>query len=186
MDLVPLASVDATTLGWLRHGDRPLEFDLRSGDQPVASLVWRAGAGSLADGRIAGGAWTLKRTGFLHPQVTVRASGSSADAARLSVHWTYHRIELKGGVAYRFHRAGVLVPAWQVTDDSGVEMLHIEPVREGRRLAGGAILASARVTGRAEFPLLLLLSWYFVILAWFEDEALIPLEGPDATAPTPP
>jgi len=117
--------------------------------------------------------------------VTVRAEGSTVDLARLSVHLNYHRIEIRGGPAYRFHRAGVLVPAWKVTEESGREVLHVEPVREGRKLEAGAVIAPTFAPALPGFPLLILLSWYFITLAWFEDEALATLEGPDAPFPAP-
>lgn len=179
MGLVPFASVDTTSMRWLRRSESPLEFDLLASDQPLATLRWKGATGTLADAETAQGSWTLKRVGFLNPLVTVRAEGGTTDVARLSVHWNYHRIDVVGGASYRFHRAGVLVPAWQVTDGSGRELLHVEPVREGRKLVGGAVIAPAESPRLAEFPLLVVLSWYFVVLAWFEDEALVPLEGPD-------
>lgn len=182
MDLKPFNSVDATSLRWLRRGESPLEFDLLAGDQPVGTLTWKGGTGSLGTAHTASGVWTLKRVGFLNPRVTVRASGAATDIARLTVHWNYHRIEVAGGAHYRFHRAGVLVPAWQVSDEVGQEVLHIEPVREGRRLVGGAVIAPEAISRRPEFPLLAVVSWYFIVLAWFEDEAMVPLEGPDAVA----
>ncbi|HTW40220.1 MAG TPA: hypothetical protein VMF04_05125 [Thermoplasmata archaeon] len=180
MDFVPLDRVDATSLRWLRTSEEPLEFDLLAGDQGVARLAWSGPSGSLATARTANAAWTLKRVGFLNPRVTVRADGTPADAARLSVHFNYHRIEVAGGSTYRFHRAGVLVPAWKVTTEGGRELLHIEPVREGRKLMGGAVIAPADATGVPDLPILLAVSWYFIVLAWFEDEALVPLEGTDA------
>jgi hypothetical protein len=182
MVLAPFDSVDATSLRWLRQNEKPLEFDLLAGDRAVATLRWDAATGTLATVQTAQGAWTLKRVGFLNPQVTLRAAGATENLARLSVHWNYHQIEVTGGPAYRFHRAGVLVPAWQVTDASGHEVLHIEPVREGRKLAAGAVIAPPTAPKRPEFPLLVVVSWYFIVLAWFEDEALVPLEGPDAPA----
>jgi hypothetical protein len=182
MALAAFGSVDATSLRWLRQSGGPLEFDLLAGDQAVASLRWDAATGTLATVQTALGTWTLKRVGFLNPQVTLRAAGGTSNLARLSVHWNYHQIEVTGGPSYRFHRAGVLVPAWQVTDGGGHEVLHVEPVREGRKLVAGAVIAPSTAPKLPEFPLLAVVSWYFIVLAWFEDEALIPLEGPDAPA----
>jgi hypothetical protein len=180
MELRPFASVDASSLRWLRRGENPLEFELLAGDVPIATMQWKSGTGSLTTATTAQGVWTLKRVGFLNPTVTVRAASGPANVARLSVHWHYHRIELTEGPSYRFHRAGVLLPAWQVTTEDGRETLHIEPVREGRKLVGGAVIAPAHALSLPELPLLVLVSWYFIVLAWFEDEALIPLEGPAA------
>jgi hypothetical protein len=182
MDWKPFDSVDATSLRWLRRGESPLEFDLLAGDREVATMTWKGGSTSLATARTALGAWTLKRSGFLNPSITVRPEGGASNLARLSVHWNFHRIEVTGGSSYRFHRAGLLLPAWQVTTEDGREILHIEPVREGRKLVGGAVISPATAPRLPEFPLLVVLSWYFIVLAWFEDEALVPFEGPDTPA----
>ncbi len=185
MDLVPIASVDASALRWLRTADAPLAFELSAGDRPIARLVWSRASGSLATFTTADRATTLKRVGFLHPFVTARAAGAAGDLARVSVHLNYHRIEVVGGSTFRFHRAGLLLPAWQVSTDAGRELLHIEPVRDARKLVGGAVVTSASGLGLPDLTLLLGLAWYVIVLAWFEDEALVPLEGPDLPASAP-
>jgi hypothetical protein len=59
-------------------------------------------------------------------------------------------------------------------------------VRDGRKLVGGAVVTAADGARLPELPLLIGLAWYVIVLSWFEDEALVPFEGPDApsTAPT--
>ncbi len=178
-DLVPLSSVDPSAMRWLRTAESPIAFELSSGDRPVARLTWSRPSGSLATLAIATGASTLKRIGYLHPILTARDAGATADRARVSLHLNYHRIELRGGASYRFHRAGLLLPAWKVASESGTEMVHVEPVREGRKLAGGAVIVAPNAVGNPDLPLLLGLAWYVIVLAWFEDEALVPLEGDD-------
>jgi hypothetical protein len=165
MDPIPFTAANSSAFRWLRTQERPLEFDLLAEDRLLASLRWKTGDGGV----------TTART---NPRVTARKPGSETDEARISVHLNYHRIEVTGGTSFRFHRAGVLIPAWQVTTEAGQELLHVEPVREGRKLAGGAVVAAPASIAMPEFPLLILLSWYFIVLAWFEDEALVPFEGP--------
>jgi hypothetical protein len=183
MEPIPFSAANSTALRWLRTQEDPLGFQLLAEDRLLAEVTWKSGQGTVTTARTASGTWTLKRAGFLNPRVTVRSIGAERDAAHVSVHFNYHRIDIVGGPSYRFHRAGMLVPAWQVATDRGEEILHIEPVREGRKLAGGAVLTNTASLTKPEFPLLVLLSWYFIVLAWFEDEALVPLEGPDAPRP---
>lgn len=180
MSLVPFAAVDRSTFRWLRTPEELIGFELRAGESLVGQLRWAQPTGSLARAEIVGAAWTFKRGGFLNPHVTVRRTDTGEHLARLTVHLNYHRVELASGRSYRFHRAGVLVPAWKVTADDGKELLHIEPVREDRRLSAGAVIVAPHAVDLPELALLVLLSWYFIVLAWFEDEALVPLEGPDA------
>jgi len=179
--LAPLSGVDQSTFRWLRERDHPEAYSLRSGETTVATLEWAQSGSSLATLRSTTGEWTLKRGGFLNPHITARVD--TALQARLSVHLNYHEISVAGGRSYRFHRAGVLVPAWKVTSPSGTELVHIEPVREGRHLVAGAVVVSDAGIGSPDLLLLIALPWYFIVLAWFEDEAvetLAPLEGPDA------
>ena len=180
--LVPIATVDRTALRWLRTEENPTAFALASGDARVAEIRWARSGGSLAVADTAEGSWSLKRGGFLNPHVTVRVSGEPSDLARITAHLSSHRIEVRGGRSFRFHRAGMLVPAWTIALEDGRELLHIEPVREGRKLVAGAVIATPLGADLREFLLLAVAGWYFIVLAWFEDEALVPLEGPDATS----
>jgi hypothetical protein len=181
MTIVPLSSVERSAFRWLRDREHPDAFTLLSGDSTVATLEWRTRGGSLATVRTASEEWTLTRGGFLNPHIWLR-SGKTA-LARLSVHLNYHQIDLAGGRSYRFRRAGLLVAAWQVTSMEGKEVLHVEPVREGHHLSAGAVVVAPGATDLPELLLLMVLTWYFIVLAWFEDETvetLAPLEGPDA------
>lgn len=183
MAISPLSAVDRTTLRWLRTRDHPAAFSLLSGEATVATLEWVQRGGSLATLRSSSGDSTLKRGGFLNPHITVRSG--EATLARLSVHLNYHQIDVVGGRSYRFHRAGVLVPAWQVTSATGEELLHVEPVREGRHLSAGAVVVAPGAVDLPDLLLLTALAWYFIVLVWVEDEAveaLAPFEGPDSPA----
>jgi len=180
--LVPLSSVDPTALRWLRTAEEPAEYTLSAGDAPVAQIRWAKPGGSLASAETADAHWTLRRVGFLTTHLTLRADGAPSDAARITIHVgihrgeNYHRIEFVGGARYRFHRAGVQVPAWQVTSETAVELVHIEPVREGRSLQGAAVLVSPEGRACPDLSTVLAFCWYFIVLAWFEDETLLPLE----------
>jgi hypothetical protein len=174
MDLAPFASVDRSTLRWLRTQESPAEFTLSAGEAPVARLRWLQAGGSLATAETAEGSWTLKRGGFLNPHITLRKPGGGENLARLTAHLSHHEIQIARGASYRFHRAGLLVPAWKVTTEEGGEVLHIEPGREGRKLEGGAVVAASTAVDLPDLLLLAVIGWYFIVLAWFEDEALPP------------
>ena len=178
MEFVPLGSVDRSALRWQRVSESPMEFVLSAGESTVARLRWARAGGSLASVDLAGASWTLKRGGFLNPNTTARAVPGGETLARLSVHLNHHAIDLPGGASYRFHRAGVLLPAWKVSAETGKEILHVEPVRQGRKLEGGAVIPSPEGANLPELLLLIVVTWHFIVLAWFEDEALVPLEGP--------
>ena len=177
MAFVPFASVDRGALRWQRTVDTPMEFTLSSGEKLVARLRWAHSGGSLATVELAGATWSVERGGFLNPHLIAREGEHGPILGRLTAHMSHHTIELPTGVAYRFHRAGILVPAWTVSRADGQEVLHLEPVREGRKLEAGAVIPAADATSLPELLLLTVLAWHFIVLAWFEDEALVPLEG---------
>jgi hypothetical protein len=178
--LGPLASTSG--MRWMRTQEKPVEFTLLAGDAPVAILRWTHREGSVATAETAEGSWTLRHEGFLSPRLTARTDGSTTPIARLTPHLRHHLLEVAGGETYRFHRTSLLLPAWQLTTIGGQEVVHLEPVPEGRRLSGGAVVLPESKPPK-ELLLLLAFTWYFIVLAWFEDETaelLAPFEGPDA------
>jgi len=160
-----------------------MAFTLAAGETPIAELRWARHGGSLASAQMSNETWTLKRGGFLNPHVTVRRAGEESNLARITAHLSSHRIEVRGGRVYRFHRSGFFVPAWTISTESGQEILHIEPVRQGRKLEGGAVVSTPEGTRIPDMLLLAVAGWYFIVLAWFEDEALVPLEGAETEIP---
>ncbi|MHB1931424.1 MAG: hypothetical protein ACYCPV_00300 [Thermoplasmata archaeon] len=171
MAYLPFTDSDRASLRWVRTGDRPFTSELRSERGVLGVLRWAKESGSLAHAEGAAFHWTLKRSGFLDPRVSVRSEGSSAPIAHLRGQGLHHVIRTAQG-SYRFGRSGLLVPAWEVGGDNGGWALHLEPGRTGRRLEGAVLeLGSSRVAPD-ELLLLATLAWYFIVLAWFEDEAI--------------
>jgi len=68
-------------LQWTQPRAMKREFELRDGDEQVATLHFRSGFGSLATATVEQGSWTFKRVGFWKPRVTVRAGGSETEIA---------------------------------------------------------------------------------------------------------
>lgn len=157
-------------LRWVRGPGEPLAFELLHDDGVVARLQWRKPHGSLASAQTVRKTWSLKRSGFLNPVVSVR--DGERPVARLTVHLHESRLELGGGRVFALRRAGLLVPAWHVLAPDATKLFDIEPVRDGRRLEGALVTAGPTPVGGDERALLIVLAWYFIVLAWVEDEAL--------------
>jgi hypothetical protein len=166
-----LPDADMDGLRWTRSGE-PQSYQLKSGEDPVATLHWDKPAETLAVAQADGVEWTLKRTGFLGPVVTVHDSAAGKDLASLHVHLSASLLQVAGGGTYRWIRTGFWIPAWEFQDTTGKELVDFEPVREEARLEGGLVGVSP--TGRKDPNLLLLLvlGWYFIVQAWIEDEAV--------------
>lgn len=171
-ELRPFSSVDLTALRWVRSTVERHEFLLQSGDVAVARLDFARSVGSLARAATSNDEWSLKRGGFLHPHVSIRRADGT-DIARMEAHLGGGTLRVVGGASYGFRRAGLLVPAWQVLDAEGRPVVHVEPVIERRHLAGGLVQVDPTVAMSPDLPALLVVSWYFIVLAWFEDETIL-------------
>ncbi len=165
----PIATADLDSLRWVRSGTGR-SFQLLSGATPVASLQWERGWGTEAAVDSAAGRWTVRRAGFLSPAVTVVGTDPAKPLASLHAHLHQSTIQLDGGRTYRWSRAGFWVPAWELDDASGAEVVNVEPVREGRHLQGGLLEVGPGGRSNPDLLVLLVVSWYFVVLSWFEDE----------------
>src|SRR5438445_8993602 len=75
------------SLKWTQPSAFQREYELRAGDDLLATLRWQKTFGSLAVAASADGTWTFKRSGFLSPKVIVRVPGSESDVAVLQPSW---------------------------------------------------------------------------------------------------
>lgn len=158
-------------LRWTRT-DEPHSYQLKSGTDPVATLHWEKPVETQATATAEGAVWTLKRSGFLYPAVTVRDTTNDTDLGVLHVHLKNSLLQVPGGAIYRWVRTGFWVPAWEFQDAAGKEIVDFEPVRAEVRLEGGLVGVSPEGRADPNLLLLLVLGWYFIVQSWVEDEAV--------------
>jgi hypothetical protein len=70
-----------TELRWVQPHALQREFELRAGEDTVATLMFRSTFGSLAAAQAGERRWTFKRVGFWRSHVTVRVEGQDTDLA---------------------------------------------------------------------------------------------------------
>ena len=169
--LSPFSTADPTAMRWIRPSPGESAYELRAGDSLLARMSWKGAGGSLAHITLADGECTAKRGGFLQPHVTLR-DAAGRDVARLTMHLTHGTLEVAGGRSYSFRRAGLLVPAWQISEPGGRPIVHVEPVAERNHLQGGLVQVDPALAKNPALPWLVVLAWYFIHRAWFEDETL--------------
>jgi hypothetical protein len=164
--------VDYSALRWTPvTGARA--FELRAGETLLGELRWGSRFGSLAEVALGPLQLSLKRSGFLAPQVLARDRPGGTERARLHVHGSHSRVEVAGAGAYELRRAGLLVPSWRLTTPDRRPVLNLEAVEEHGRLEGGLVTVEPAFRAVTELPLLLAVSWYFIVLAWFEEVAVL-------------
>ena len=162
-----------TELIWTQPKAMKMAYDLRAGDEVVATLEFRNSFGSFATGASADGRWTFKRQGFFRPTVTVRVEGSETDLAVFKDRtWT-------GGGTIEFPDGRHLLVStnfWHtryeiVTDTES-------PLVSFRRTAGVFHLSSAMTIhpAAADLPDLAwlgILGWYLKILMYRDQSAAV-------------
>ncbi len=165
-------AVDEAAVRWsLLPGERA--YELRAGDSLLGALRWATRFGSLAEADLGERHISMKRSGFLAPQVAVRDRATGKEIGRLHAHGGHSRVEIVGGGTYELRRAGLLVPAWKLSTVDRSPVLNLEAVEERGRLQGGLVVVEAPFRSTPELTLLLAVTWYFIVLAWFEEVAVL-------------
>jgi hypothetical protein len=176
--LVPLDPT-RNALRWTQPDLHQLLFELVDGDRTVARLRIERPAGTLATGETAAAAWTFKRVGFLTPRVTARSQGASTDVGLFTPGWGGGgSFTLAGGRTLRWTPGSPFGPGSQIVRPDGLILAVTHPVRHGpsvrdlfRIEADVEVLHAA--WHEADLPLLLVWTWYLMILAHHEETTLI-------------
>ena len=164
-----LADLQGGTIEWVQPGwDR--RFDLRSGDHTLGMLAFNTKMGTLASVRIGDGEWTLKRTGFLHPRVTVRAPDGGSDIAvyepRLRGDGT---VRFATGQTFDFRATDFWHRDWAFLDSLGEVVIAFDAgveesmLRDALKLQLTVRLPNVRVYPN-ECPVLVALGMYLAVL----------------------
>ncbi|MDX2115519.1 MAG: hypothetical protein SFZ24_07850 [Planctomycetota bacterium] len=174
MTLASLASLGDQPLRWTKSDAAPRRYELAAhGSDVVATLQWARSSGSLATLQTAAGTWTLKRTGFLSPRITVRKPGHPADVAVfIPSGWGGSgTLAISGGGTYHWRHHGL----WRQTHSfhalSDEPLVTVGPAAGWlHRSADVALAPAARSSPDAD--LLAGLAWYLVLMGE-EDAAMV-------------
>ena len=170
-----LATNSGDALQWVQPKALTRRYELRGGDHLYAALDFRSSMGTLAVAETSEGAWSFKRVGFLHPQVTVRLDGSEQDIA------VYHprffgggKIQIGSGTALQWKSANFWSTKWGITDAADA------PVMEFSQGIGGKAISDLFKTqvsveiqwhGAFDIPLVALASLGMYLLLLQESDA---------------
>jgi hypothetical protein len=151
-------------LRWAQLSAFSREYELRAGEEALATLRWQKAFGSLALATCAGGAWTFKRSGFLSPRVTVRRPESEAEVAVLKPGWRGEgTLELATGQSYPWRNTSFWRSEWAFTDGAGEPLVEFKPEFAFFKQAAEVKLGP-RAGSVPDLSLLTLLGWYLMVL----------------------
>lgn len=178
--MLSIRAFPSQPLEWRQPSRLHHSYELWAGAELVASLRWSKVVGSLALGEAAEGAWTLKRTGFLNPRVTLRVHGAEANLAVFSPGWRGAGV-LEYVDDHKYQWAGVTFwgSEWVFTSPFGAELVHVRPETPPLREAGegrALVVAYTRFEPAAatdpHLPQLVLLGWYLLVLMAEDDKVM--------------
>jgi len=158
-------------LKWTQPHMSKMEYELRAGDELIATLRFRSSFGSLALAETASGCWSFKRVGFFQTRVTVRMCEGSEDIATFKNHtW-------KGGGTLMFSdgrnylaSTNFWATEYEIKTEIGETLVKFRKI--GGVLHASSLLEVSPTLDRAsELPLLATLGWYLTILMQMDSAA---------------
>lgn len=169
-ELQSFEGATGTELTWERVKGGHGQYALSSAQELFATLKREKAFGSLFTGTAAAGTWTLKRTGFFHTRVTVRAAGGAQELAVFSPHWNGSgTLEFPDGCRYSWAPASFWHQEWVLRDAAGADILRL---RTGMTTAKGVLTIGPAAAKLAMLPLLSVVAWYLLLLL-SEDAAVV-------------
>lgn len=163
-------------LVWTQPSARHRHYELRAGDETVATLDWQKSLGSLALATTADGEWTFKRAGFWHPRVTARPAGTETEVASFEAGWTGDgTLRLEGGETFAWKPGNFWQTRWGWHDAAGSLLVGF---RQRTSLLKTEGVVEIEAGAPASLALLLCLGWYLVVLS--EDDSAASAAGASA------
>jgi hypothetical protein len=150
------------TLEWARKGIMDRNYELRGGNEIVATITWTKIWGTLAEGTIGGIKYTLKRNGFFNPYITVRKPPFDEDVARLDMKIGGNgTLQFPNGKRYSFQKMSFWGFKWSFTNENGDLIMTVGAPSLVK--SNGEIVIEPGAASDRNLPLLVLLCWYTAV-----------------------
>jgi hypothetical protein len=162
-----IAELIGRELEWVQPSAWKMEYELRAGDELIATLRFRSSFGSFATAESADGCWTFKRVGFWQTRVTIRGCGSEMDIAMfMNNTWSGGgALELPDG-----RKVLATTNLWQTNfefrTEAGEALVRLK--------TGGLVHLSAAVeiqpsaAGMPELPWVVMFGWYLTVMMYMD------------------
>jgi hypothetical protein len=160
-----IREVTQQALRWSQPSTFKREYELRAGDEVLATLRWQKPFGSLALAESTDGTWTFKRSGFFSPNVTVRVPGSETEVAVFKPGWrgTEGTFRFSDGRCYQWLNTSFWSSEWIFAKEGGEPLIHFKPEFAFFKQAAEVKVEPGAVPV-PDLSLLTVLGWYLLIL----------------------
>ena len=160
-----IRETEAQELIWIQSRKHKRDFELRIGEETLATLRWEKQHRQIATGEAADGHWTFRRQGFLHQHIEARLSESALEVARFQPLWRGGgTLEFPDGRRFGLRPTSFWNAEWAWTTATNDILLRIKrAARSGQEKWHIDLLPGTSAI--PELSLLVLLSWYLIILA---------------------
>jgi hypothetical protein len=174
-----LSSALGTDLYWVQpRGLNARRFQLRTGDEVLATLQFKKPFDSLAAAESADGSWLFRRAGFLRPRVFVREVGKETDLATYVPNWigTKGKLEFNDGRVFGWRQVGLWLTQCQFENVRGHPLIVFRSDLDRSTVPGlfrteALVQIDPNARTLAALSLLVVLGWYLIVLKQ-DDPAL--------------
>jgi hypothetical protein len=157
-----ISDVSDRPLTWTQPRPRRREYELRAGEELVATLRW--GRGSLAVAEAAEGRWAFERAGFWRPRVTARRGEARDACAIFGLGWTGGgTLAVPEGRRFAWSPANIWHTHWAWRAADGGALVRFGS-RQGLTRVEGEVEVEPAAVALPHLPLLVPLGWYLLVL----------------------
>lgn len=153
-----------STLSWQQPQAFKCAYELRAGDELLATLSKSGVLGMPMDAEIGTARFTLKAEGFLRSRVTIREDGAAGEPPAFARSGFLGRGELTlpDGRSYRWKMTSFWGSRWAFVDGSDRPLVSFTSRNRFFR-AGCDVEIAPGALAMPELPLLILLGWYLLL-----------------------
>jgi hypothetical protein len=169
--MIALREAASSNLSWQQPRAMKAEYELRAGDELLATL-WKSGAFGMAmEAEIGTARFTLKAEGFLRSRITVQGAGVAGGPVVFfrTGFLGGGQLALPDGWSHRWKMTSFWGSRWAFVDDSDRPLVSFAS-RHGFLRAGCDVEIAPGALARPELPVLVVMGWY-LLLRMREDSA---------------
>ena len=152
-----------STLSWQQPQAFKCDYELRAGDELLATLRKASRFGLAMDGEIGAARFTLRPEGFLRSRTTVQEDGATGEPVVFQSGFCGGgRLALPDGRSYRWKMTSFWGSRWAFVDDSDRPLVSFKS-RNRLFRAGSDVEIGPGALALPELPVFLLLGWYLLL-----------------------